>query len=437
VQVEAVLALAMAIVASLALTPLAWRAAWRYGAVCHPDGERKLQSRPTPRLGGVSLYLSVFFASATAFGLAVAQGRFETVPLYWAFTLSAGLLCLLGCWDDLRDLPARWKLLGQIVATLPIVLAGCYVERIVVFGCLIEMGPLGAVWTIGWLVLGINALNLLDGMDGLAAAIGLIVSTAIAVIAALQGQAEVAILAMALGGGVLGFLVYNRPPARIYLGDCGSMVIGLTLSLLALEVARAVPAGANLCVLIALLFVPLLDTTLAIVRRRLSGRSFMAADRGHIHHRLLDRGFGVWKVLVLLGGICLTTCVVACLAALWHDEFWAWTALGTTIALLVNLQVAGYREWALLKRLLGQMAARLVQRGTSPGVENRLRMVTQTHTARPVDRFTGGGVVPPGHAPDKRRGAKRYQAEHPVVTQVQSSEPGRLPRREVARVDAA
>jgi len=437
VQVEAVLALATAIVASLALTPLAKRAAWKCGAVCRPDGERKLQSRPTPLLGGVSLYLSMFFATAAALGFAVAQRGFEAVPLYWAFTLSAGLLCLLGCWDDLRDLPARWKLLGQIVSTLPIVLAGCFLERLVIFGCSIEMGWLGAVWTIGWLVLGINALNLLDGMDGLAAAIGLVVSMAIAVIAGLQGQAEVAVLAMAIGGGLLGFLVYNRPPARIYLGDCGSMVIGLTLSLLALEVARAAPAGANVSVLVALLFVPLLDTALAIVRRRLSGRSFMAADRGHIHHRLLDRGLGVWKVLVLLGGICLTTCVVACLAAVWHDEFWAWAALGVLMILLVNLQLVGYEEWTLLRRLLGQMAVRLVQRGASPGVGNRLRMVTPTPTAPPMDRFAGGGDVASSHAPSRRRVAKSYQAEHPVVTQVQSPEHYRLPRREVTRVDAA
>jgi len=426
VQVEAILALATAMIGSLALTPLAKRAAWKSGAVCRPDGQRKLQLRPMPLLGGASLCLAMFLGMAAACGVAAVRQGFDTLPLFGAFTLSAGLLCLLGCWDDLRDLPARWKLLGQIVATLPIVMAGCFVERLVIFGCPIEMGWLGAAWTIGWLVLGINALNLLDGMDGLAAVIGVVVSATIAAIAALQGQAEVAVLAMALGGGVLGFLVYNRPPARIYLGDCGSMVIGFALSLLALEVARAASAGANVSVLAALLFVPLLDTTLAIVRRTLSGRSFMAADRGHVHHRLLDRGLSVWRVLALWGSVCLTTCVVGCLAAVWIDALWAWAALGVLVVLLVHLQLAGYEEWKLAKRFFAQAAVRLVQRGSSPAVANRLRVVTET-TASPVDRL----------APAGRRSAILYQAKHPVTTQVPLPEHYPLPGREASKVDAA
>ncbi len=355
------LAAAIAIAASLALTPLAKKLAWKFHAVSHPDGHRRLHSRPTPLWGGGSVYLALLLGINVAYFLVVDRGYGPPLPA--ALALSAGMLCVLGCYDDLFEVSARWKLFWQIVSTLPIVLAGGYVDQLIFFGYPVTLGWLGVAFTIGWLVLGINAINLLDGMDGLASVIGIAISAAIAVIAAYQGDPAVMMLALALAGALIGFLVYNLPPARIYLGDCGSMIIGVTLALLVLRVSLVgVSSTANFTMAVALIFVPLLDTTLAIVRRTLNGNRLMAADHGHIHHRLLDRGFSIWAVLGLLGTLCLATGAVAWMVAGFGYELLAWIILGTMTILLVNRQLIGHVEWNLAGRRFRQIVLRLFAR---------------------------------------------------------------------------
>ena len=142
--------------------------------------------------------------------------------------IAAGFVCFVGSIDDRFNLPSRIKLALQIVSVLPIVLLGYYVDRIVAFGCPIELGWLGIPLTVLWLVGCINALNLIDGMDGLASIIGLSTAAMLGVIAASQGQDHVAAMAIVLAASLAGFLIYNLPPASIFLGDSGSMVIGLS-----------------------------------------------------------------------------------------------------------------------------------------------------------------------------------------------------------------
>ena len=371
------------IVGGLVLTPVVKELAYKCGAVSYPDGKRKLHAHPTPVWGGIALFLAMFLGVLTA--CVVLPGASGFVPLGVALGLSAGMLCLLGCYDDLFDLGAREKLAGQIISTLPVVLAGCYVPQagccvgqLALFGCEINLGPLGIFWTIAWLVLGINALNLIDGMDGLASVIGIALSLAIAVIAGSQGLYAAMLVALVLAGALAGFLVYNLPPARIYLGDCGSMVIGLIVSWLALQVSLGTPftppLTVNVVVLVALLFVPLLDTALAIARRWLSGRTIMAADRGHVHHRLLDRGLGIWKTLSFLGGLCLVTGAVAWMAVASGRETLAWGTLGIVTALLVNRQLVGHEEWALAKRLFTQTVVPSVMRMSPTSLLRRGRL---------------------------------------------------------------
>jgi UDP-GlcNAc:undecaprenyl-phosphate GlcNAc-1-phosphate transferase len=401
------LAFAIAIAGALALTPLAGRFALKLGAVSRPDGKRKLHSRPTPLCGGIALYLALLLSVAVSYSMVLGEVGSLSLPI--ALGLSAGMLCLLGAYDDFRDIRAGWKLLGQIVATLPIVLAGYYIRRLTGFGYCIDLCWFGVPWTVGWLVLGINAINLLDGIDGLASVIGIAISVAVAVIAGSQGRPEVMLLALALAGALAGFLVYNLPPARIYLGDCGSMVIGLALSVLVLQVSLAAPITANVTVAAALLFVPFLDTALAVVRRTLTGRSIMVADRGHIHHRLLEQGFSIGRILGLLGGFCLTTGAVACWVATSGGELWAWIIFPAVTALLVKRQLVGHEEWALTKRHFSRTAVSAVQRLSRVRRVSRLRRPTAISKAGFPDEPTNEEVTPSERA-RRKTGIRRHGA---------------------------
>ena len=227
--------------------------------------------------------------------------RRKFIELSNAWIIAAGFVCLVGGIDDRFNLPSRIKLLLQIVSVLPIVMLGYYVDRIVAFGCPIVLGWLGIPLTILWLVGCINALNLIDGMDGLASIIGLSTAAMLGVIAASQGQDHVAAMAIVLAASLAGFLVYNLPPASIFLGDSGSMVIGLSVGLLGMQGSLKTSATLAITAPAVVMTLPMFDIVAAIVRRTLNGRPFDMPDRQHIHHRLLDRGWNPWQVLCLLG----------------------------------------------------------------------------------------------------------------------------------------
>jgi UDP-GlcNAc:undecaprenyl-phosphate GlcNAc-1-phosphate transferase len=335
-----------------------------------PDGERKLHARPTAFGGGGAIYLALILGIAGAFVLAY-DGIQDKLPA--ALGISAGMLCLLGFYDDLFDMPARWKLFGQIISTLPIVIAGSTVTELFAFGHTFHVGWMGTVWTIGWLVLGINALNLLDGVDGLAGVMGIVISVAVGVIAASQHRPEVMLLAFVMAGALAGFLVHNLPPARIYLGDSGSMVIGFTLALLSLRVSLLPqsPFTVKATVAMALLFVPLLDVALAILRRSLKGSGFAVGDRSHIHHQLLKRGLNNWQVLGVLGGYGLITVAVACRVSIFGQELFGWAILGAVTLLLAGLRMIGYEEWCLGKALATRVAlARAARTESAAGTKH-------------------------------------------------------------------
>ena len=345
----------LSITVALVLTPAIRALAWRAGAVSWPDNGRNRHVRPTALWGGIAVH-GALLLSLGAYGCTMPNAA-NALWLPLGLGVSGTMLCFLGSWDDRRSLPALWKLLGQIAAILPTVLWGCCVERAVLFGYHVELGWLSVPATVAWLVLGTNALNLLDGMDGLASVTAIVISGVVAVIAAGQGHFEIVFLALALAGALAGFLVFNLPPARVYLGDAGSLVIGFLLSLLVLRVSLQGPVTANLGLAAVLFFVPLLDTGLAVVRRTLKGRCFMVADRGHIHHRLLDRGYGIWQVLGLIGGFCLTTGIIAWGMAVSGCELWGWAVLAGLTVLAVNRQLVGEVEWQLVRELLARSPA--------------------------------------------------------------------------------
>jgi UDP-GlcNAc:undecaprenyl-phosphate/decaprenyl-phosphate GlcNAc-1-phosphate transferase len=357
------LVLVIAILTSFYLTPVAMRLAWKCDAVSRPDGYRKKHARPTPEWGGIAVNASLLVGIGLSCLLLPIQA--SAMPLLAAMALAIVMLCLLGCYDDLCDMRPRVKLLGQIATTIPLILVGAYIQQLTLFGMTFQLGWIGIPWTVAWLVLGINALNLIDGMDGLASTVGIVAASAIAVVAALTGNTHVAALALVLAGALGGFLAHNAPPARIYLGDCGSMVIGLVLATLCLQVSPQ-PQSVSMTALAALLFLPLYDTFLAVVRRGLSGRGIMAADHGHIHHRLLDAGYGVWGSLAVFAGVGLATGMLGCFVLLTGWDLWAQAALVAIAAICVQLGLFGNEEWLLVKQRLGLARRRTKKAAYAP-----------------------------------------------------------------------
>ena len=346
---------------SLLLTPVVRAVARRLGAIDYPDGKRKLHRTLIPLWGGIAVYLSLVI------GLQVARhAGYATGPvldgLSTLLVLVAGFVCFFGGIDDYRHLNPRLKLLLQICAVVPIVICGCCVDRIVVFGSPIELGCFGAPLTIFWLVGCINALNLLDGMDGLASMVGVSTAALMAVIGVHEGHPHVAVIAVVLAGALSGFLVYNRPPATIFLGDSGSMVIGLVVGILGIEGSLKTSATLSITAPAVIMALPMFDTVLAVIRRKLTGQPFDAADRLHIHHRLLDRGLSPWQVLCILGALCLTTGAAATFASFLRNDALAWFVAVSVLVLVIRMRWFGHYELLLLKRAVGRGLAGLASR---------------------------------------------------------------------------
>ncbi len=343
--------LAVALFATLCLTPLARWLARSIGLVDRPDGERKLQKAPVPLLGGIAV-LGGFVGAASVLvwtsSLAVHTTRFALV------LLALGTLCLVGVVDDAFGLRPRWKLFGQAIAVLPLLCAGLWMHKLGFCGLTLDVGYWGIPLTLAWFVGSINAVNLLDGMDGLAATIGMCIALSIAAIAYVTGGDATVLLAVALVGALAGFLRYNAPPATIYLGDAGSMVIGMLLAMLTLQAAVDSAGRSSLTIMAVLMAVPIADTTLAVIRRKLHRQGISCSDRGHIHHRLLDRGFRPVQILRLMFGVCLLTGTIATVSRIVGWDTVAWIASGALGVLLVRARLVGHYEWALGRRLLGE-----------------------------------------------------------------------------------
>jgi UDP-GlcNAc:undecaprenyl-phosphate GlcNAc-1-phosphate transferase len=358
----------VALVAAIVFTAAVRAVAQHCGIVDRPDGRRKLHGRPVPLWGGVAVYgAMVLGLLAIRFGPGGMSP--ELAELSTAWMIAAGFVCFVGGIDDRFDLPSRVKLVLQIIAVVPLILCGYYVDRVVAFSYPIELGWLGIPLTILWLIGCINALNLLDGMDGLASIVGLSTAAMLGVIAASEGHDHVAMMATVLAASVMGFLLYNLPPASVFLGDSGSMVIGLSVGLLGIQGTLKTSATLAITAPAVVMTLPMFDIVAAVVRRKLTGRRFDAPDRLHIHHRLLDRGWNPWQVLCVLGAVCLTTGAAATAATIFRRDALAWITAMTLIVLMIRLRLFGYEEFALVKKAAvaflkscAASAARLAQR---------------------------------------------------------------------------
>ena len=292
---DAILAFVVAFIVAVALTPLTARLGRRVGAVDQPR-ERGLSEHPTPLLGGLAILAAVLVASLIF--LEPGAGEDEKIR---GILAGAIIVTLVGALDDRFDLPAAVKFIGQVVAATVPVVAGVEVANITLpFIGAVDLGSAGAPLTVLGIVFVINVVNFSDGVDGLAAGVCAISAVAFSIIAFDLGRGSAAVLAAIVAGAAAGFLVFNVHPAKVFMGDAGSNLLGLLLACVAVEGAVKTQVVLALVFPLLVLAVPFLDTTFVVLKRLKYGRPVYIADQSHFHHRMNRIGFSQRKTVLYL-----------------------------------------------------------------------------------------------------------------------------------------
>lgn len=314
---------AAALLTSLAATPLARRIAVKLGAIDKPTG-RRVNKVPVPRMGGIAIFCGI----AAAFAVQYVGTMFLGWPVvlvpspklrvnYWMLVLAFCVIFTTGILDDKFSLKPAQKLAGQVLAAVIAVAGGLVIGDISspLGPEFISLGWLAYPVTVIYLVAYVNIINLIDGLDGLAAGISAIASFTMFVLSVMAGRLDAAALSIAVTGSSLGFLRYNFHPASIFMGDSGSLTLGFALGCSSLLSVTRFAGLTTIIVPLVIAAVPILDTLSAIVRRTRAHVSIGQADRGHIHHRLMDEGFDqrqavlvmyAWTLMLCLGSVVMT-----------------------------------------------------------------------------------------------------------------------------------
>lgn len=310
------------------------------------------------RFGGVAL-AAVFVALSLAVFAALPTSE-ERTHVRWAIFLSALAMFGLGLWDDIRRLGARKKLAGQVLIALAVCAAGVRIEDFQnpFTGETYPLGLWGCALTVGWLVALTNLINLIDGVDGLAAGIGLMLMGLIAYVGLNGGLVYPILISAGMFGALAGFLFFNFPPAKIYLGDGGAYLVGYLIGILALVNSQK---GTVLAALIAPMFalaLPIVDVSLAIVRRGLRGLPIFRPDRKHLHHRLLEAGLTRRRAVLVLYGLS-SICLLTAFGVVWSQGRWVPILFGflCLVLLLAARKLNFSRDWFALGRALENSAA--------------------------------------------------------------------------------
>ncbi|MFO1066210.1 MAG: MraY family glycosyltransferase [Pirellulales bacterium] len=345
-----VTALLGAFLTAVVATPVARKVAIHFGIVDKPDPRRKLHGRVIARAGGVAVLISSLVGCAIAWFQTGQQFSLEkSTPFLGILAVMVGI-CLLGLADDIWTLRGRQKLMGQVVLALMLTFAGFQFQSVHLMGIDVPLGLLAMPVTVIWLLGTTNALNLIDGSDGLCSTVGAVITGSLGLMAALGGHHAEAAVGFAMCGALVGFLVFNFPPASIFLGDSGSLLVGLISGALAIRCSLKGPATVAFIAPLAILVIPLFDSTMAIVRRKLTGRSIYTTDRAHLHHNLKERGLSDVGLLVVTGGMCLFASIGAIGGTvLGHDWIGAVSA-GCVLLLLIGTKAFGFAEMMLVAR---------------------------------------------------------------------------------------
>ena len=297
----------LAFVVAFTATPFVKKLAYKIGAVDVPKDSRRMHKTPKARLGGLAIFVAFL----------VSVCLFTKVPRpVLGIIFGALIIVVVGIFDDIDPLSAKFKFCIQTVAAIMPVCFGVVIERLSVpefinSAGVIELGWVGYPLTVLWIVAVTNALNLIDGLDGLAIGVATISSITLLCISLILGDALVVVLTAALSGACLGFFPYNFNPAKLFMGDTGALFLGYTLSTISVLGLFKGYAIISVAVPILILALPIFDTSFAILRRLKNHQPIMAPDRGHLHHKLIDSGLSQKQAVAVIYTMCIILCLFA------------------------------------------------------------------------------------------------------------------------------
>jgi UDP-GlcNAc:undecaprenyl-phosphate GlcNAc-1-phosphate transferase len=363
-------------------TFLVLRQQWRWGMDA-PDNKRKHHEKTVSRLGGLPIFLTL------SLGFGFMAWRFPMfVENWWPIILSNSLIFAVGFIDDLKPLGAKVKLLGQLGVACIVYAYGISIDVLSnpIGDYHIDLGWWGFPVTILWLIAIPNIVNLIDGMDGLATGFGMFLCITLAIVGHYALNPEVVTISIIMGGALTGFLLFNFPPARIFLGDGGAYLIGFFIASISLFTSNKGTIIAALLVVIIALGVPILDTLFAIIRRAIRGVPIFRADAEHIHHRLLHIGFSKARALVAIYSVCLVLSLIG-ISIFWSRGM-SLPIAGAALVLL-GLGAARYlgyvKSWQGLK---GQFQQAMLRRREMNYASTYGRMLEwETERCQDVDEY--------------------------------------------------
>lgn len=303
---EYIISSILAFIVAFSITPAAKRLAFKIGAVDVPKDGRRMHKKPIARLGGLAI-VAGFFVSII-YNVTVAA--FDKAPIFLlnnqllGFLAGAVIVVAMGVIDDIFTLRARYKLIFQVAAAAIVIFTGTRIENVTNPFAATGMSTLNItvsyIITILWIVGITNALNLIDGLDGLAAGVSSIASFSLFVVSMIIGDSNAALLTAVLTGATLGFLPYNFNPAKIFMSDTGAQFLGFSLSFISIQGSLKSYATISIAIPLLVLGLPLFDTIFAIIRRVGTKKPIMEADRGHLHHRLMDLGLSQRQAVIIM-----------------------------------------------------------------------------------------------------------------------------------------
>jgi len=409
-MIAVVLAFFASLIAAFIAVPMFSKIGKTVGLVDLPDNKRKLHTNAIPLIGGVAVFTSTLFAVTFVTWLSI---NYQALFLKWSgpidslifsdfqqlvvsvrpadkwelFGLLIGstIILAVGVLDDRFAIRGRQKLLGQFIAATVLIFFNYHFDQVTFAGFTINFDVFSIVFVYGWVLAAVNSVNLLDGADGIAGSIGIVMSVALGIMAISLGHALNAIILFGFAGALIGFLKFNFPPAKVYLGDAGSMLIGFVLAAMAIRGMSKQTSAFAFFAPLALLSIPFIDTTAAIIRRRLTGRSIFEVDRGHLHHSLMKRGYSPTASILWVIALSLTTATGGVLSLINQQSIYALVSIAVVLFVMMANRIFGNAELKLVTRKASGLAQALLNKDSTENATNIRQSIVHVQGSRNWD----------------------------------------------------